>query len=373
MEFCEKILQHIQQNNLIHIIDNLKNVQVAIWGTGQAGEMIFYSLKRNGINPCYFVDSNSDLIGKTYCTVPIIGVDDIKKTDYIVIAANINYRLHECLEIMGISYVYIDPISLWEYDGDNPYYVRNEISNHQKEINMVFNMLNDEHSKEVYYKVLLHRATHNISLIWDIYDHNQYFGNEIVANISGNFVDCGAYQGDTLLQFVNQVGEKEYKYFAFEADINNFIKLSNLIKAKKWNAFAYNLGVWDTKEVLCFQNDVISGVGVSGKVVKSENEDYKTIKVNADSLDHVLEKEKVDFIKMDIEGAEIRALYGASTIIKLQEPVLAISAYHELNHLWEIPLLIKKLNKKYQIQFAHHMWNMADTVCYAIPRSPYEM
>lgn len=72
----------------------------------------------------------------------------------------------------------------------------------------------------------------------------------------------------------------------------------------------------------------------------------------------------MDFIKLDIEEAENRALQGAQNIITNQKLMLAISAYHELSHLLEIPLLIKSMNEEYQLHFAHHMWNMADTVCY---------
>ncbi len=47
-------------------------------------------------------------------------------------------------------------------------------------------------------------------------------------------------------------------------------------------------------------------------------------------------------------------------------PKLAISAYHSIEHLWEIPLLIKEINLGYHLFYRHHRWNMHDTVCYAI-------
>ena len=67
---------------------------------------------------------------------------------------------------------------------------------------------------------------------------------------------------------------------------------------------------------------------------------------------------------MDIESVENRALQGAQNIITNQKPILVIAAYHELSHLLKILLLIKSMNEEYQLHFAHHMWNMADTVCY---------
>ena len=364
MKFSEEILEHAECNNLIHILQKLRNIRVGIWGTGQAGGMIFSSLEKNGIHPVYFIDGDSSKIGKKDCGNPIINADDIQKDDCIIIAANVRYGIHEQLKKKGVDYIYIDPVSLLFYDKEDPYYVRNQISYHQKEIDKVFDFLEDSYSKQVYYNILLHRAIHDLSLVWNIYDENQYFGNRIVQKASGNFVDCGAYQGDTLVQFMKQIGGSQYKYFAFEADENNFERLTELYKQKKWNVEAYNLGVWNDREMLYFQNDAVSEAGVSGKVV--ENVEDKTVKVSADSLDHVLVGKKVDFIKMDIEGAEIKALQGTQKIIKDQKPVLAISAYHELNHLWEVPMMIKEMNEEYKLYFAHHMWNMADTVCYGM-------
>lgn len=123
------------------------------------------------------------------------------------------------------------------------------------------------------------------------------------------------------------------------------------------------MAVYNKKEKLEFARD--NGTEkVSGKVVETEdkNDEY----IQADLIDHVLENVKIDMITMDIEGAEIKALQGAKERISKCKPQLAISAYHAIEHLWEIPLLIKEINSDYHIFFRHHRWNMHDTVCYAI-------
>ena len=56
-------------------------------------------------------------------------------------------------------------------------------------------------------------------------------------------------------------------------------------------------------------------------------------------LDSLFLQEQVTFIKMDIEGAELKALDGAKNIIKDDVPDLAICVYHNVNHLWDIILL----------------------------------
>ena len=227
----------------------------------------------------------------------------------------------------------------------------------------MYGFLEDEVSKKVFKNILIHRCIHNLELIWEIYDEHQYFGNDLINEVDGAFVDCGAFQGDTLSTFLEQIQDRQYKYFAFEADKKNYTVLNKICEDKQLSDdYTFDLGVWDKKDILYFKENATSG-DVAGKVV-SEN-DTDVIEIQVDSIDSVLENEKIDFIKMDIEGSEIKALIGAKNSIQKNMPTLAISAYHETEHLWEVPLLIKEIYPDYHIFFRHHMWNMADTVCYA--------
>lgn len=90
-------------------------------------------------------------------------------------------------------------------------------------------------------------------------------------------------------------------------------------------------------------------------------------KVQSVSVDNLSEEEKFipNFIKMDIEGAEALALRGCENVISNYQPKLAISAYHKPEDLFELPLLINKLNPKYKL-FLDHKYRSGEMILFAI-------
>jgi hypothetical protein len=91
------------------------------------------------------------------------------------------------------------------------------------------------------------------------------------------------------------------------------------------------------------------------------------VEVDCVPLDAVLGAPAPTYLKMDIEGAEVDTLVGASRTIREHAPVLAICCYHCQDHLWRIPLLIHSLNPDYRFFLRPHDLEMWDLVCYAIP------
>lgn len=76
---------------------------------------------------------------------------------------------------------------------------------------------------------------------------------------------------------------------------------------------------------------------------------------------------KVDFIKMDIEGAELAALRGAVGAIRKFRPQLAISIYHKPDDLFEIPSFIRTEFPFYKMYLGHYTIHSEETVLYCSP------
>lgn len=188
---------------------------------------------------------------------------------------------------------------------------------------------------------------------------SQYF--DLFAS-DGNeaFVDCGCYDASTTFHFAGWCGSRGYdKIWCFEPDRDSFQKCTELCRGLG-NCTVYPYGISDRAGTVSFQ----SGRKEESKIVRSED---GTAADNIETvvLDDFLHGERVTFIKMDIEGAELDALKGASQIIKEQKPKLAISIYHRPEDIIEIPKLLIGLRPDYRFYIRHYSLLLNETVLYA--------
>jgi FkbM family methyltransferase len=193
-------------------------------------------------------------------------------------------------------------------------------------------------------------------------------GKRIISADEGDVVlDLGGCWGDTALYFADRVG-KSGKVYSFEFIPDN-IKL-----------FKINTSLNDSlsSRIQLVENPVhyVSGVpvyyqdkGPSSSVYFEPFVEQTGTTVTTSIDDFVKDKsiDKINFIKMDIEGAELSALEGARETIEKFRPKLAIAIYHSLNDLFNIPRWILDLDLDYEIYIDHYTIHAEETVCFARP------
>lgn len=187
---------------------------------------------------------------------------------------------------------------------------------------------------------------------------NIYFEDFIIPRDDEHYVDCGAADGDTVKEFMKR-WENWSLITAFEPDVENYAKLrelTNEFTEFHWAAVTDYLGraaFMNTGDYSAHLGEVKGSSGAPGVV--------RCVK-----LDEAL-RIPPTFIKMDIEGSELEAIWGARRIIKEHSPVLAICAYHEAEHLWEIPLLIHAIQPEYKFFLRRYAESTFELVWYAVP------
>jgi len=221
----------------------------------------------------------------------------------------------------------------------------------------------DQTSRDCFKAILKARLNGRIDELDDFVRVNhqqQYFPKDIPGwPAPTNFVDCGAFDGDTLREIPT---EKLQSVAAFEPDMKNFQALisstqtSSLFREKEVKVLLWPCGVWNESTTLRFNAEQ-----TSSSHVDESGEDM----IQVVALDDVLQQFATDFIKMDIEGAELAALKGARSLIEKNCPALAICVYHHPAHLWEILRLIDSWNCGYAFYLRIYGFNGFEVVLYA--------
>lgn len=224
-------------------------------------------------------------------------------------------------------------------------------------VTAVTNMLADEKSKKIYLEMIKYRQSFKRRDFPFSNETPQYFINEIKLGENEVFVDCGAYIGDTIDEFLIRCKQKYEQIIAFEPCLENFTQLKNKYGDNP-KITLINTGVYDKNGFTYFRKGNLQsfkGGGYGGaKILENLNKERnKSDKIEIKMIDS-LNLQNVSFVKMDIEGAELNALKGAKETILRDKPKLAISIYHSNDDMIDIAEYINDLNIGYKIYIRHH-------------------
>lgn len=347
------------------------NNKYAIYGAGNIGKKIFSIISNNNIgNVEYFFDEYSAL--ESVEGKPVIRLSDIETNkldirDTIIIISIFNpytnlAEVKRNLSSYNFSAI-IDFYSFYkqnaEFFDDLFWLSKPEKMINDEKLNQVFENLSDQKSRTLFNSIISFRKNLELNSIPGIEQHPQYIPDDINMNLSNvSFADCGAYTGDTI-EAISGVYNLENIY-CFEPDSDNFQilrqNISRLSIDKKFKSYLWPCGVWNTNTQLSFQSS-----DAAGKISESGEFVIQTV-----ALDDILMNADINYIKMDVEGAELNALHGAEKIIKVKKPALAICVYHKPEDIWEIPLYIKSIIPEYKLYLRQYGENLFETVLYAV-------
>ena len=328
--------------------------KIILFGASSCAD-IFLNRMKTKFDVQYIVDNDVEKQGKKLFGYDVYSADklyDSKEEDVLVITSTWCDEIVKQLEDIDYkgtvySYLHMQNKAVSQQ-------LQRESDNIDRNIDLLLDICEDEKSKNIVKTVISNIKSGNTDYS-AIYEKDQYFVKELIKITDDEvFVDGGAYDGYTVDEFIKNASGKFKKIYAFEMDQSNFNKISR--QKYNENVCFLNYGLWDKEEKVSFvenerASEIVDGGAKTAQCV---------------SLDETV-NEKVTFIKMDIEGAEQKALRGSERHIVNDKPKLAICLYHRVSDLWEIPFYVKKLVPEYKIYIRHHSMNRDETVMYAIP------
>lgn len=313
--------------------------------------------------------------GDVFEGIPACSPDDFLPTDddtqnSVVIVAVGKKEYHNeivtCLKRMGFQNIIF---LMGIYEIHNPFKLPVALHNkgfeyflEQKDrINDALKLLADDESCEIYTKYLQTHMTRKPVPLPARPREEQYFPKDIELRKGyTRFVNCGAYDGDTV-RLLESVHGRVEDLACFETEPHLYGRLVDYIWANKdmiaeHNIIAVPCAVYDREALMQFK----SGGGLGSRVTEDGDVMIQTV-----TLDHAIPGFNPTFICMDIEGAELEALKGAEGLIRENQPDLGVCVYHSVNHLWDIPLYLHGLGLGYRFYLRNYTTFTSETVLYA--------
>ena len=220
------------------------------------------------------------------------------------------------------------------------------IQNAEK-IQLVYDSLADDYSRKVYANIINFKISGKIEYLSAVTSSKADIYHKIIKPTHAEvYVDLGAYNGDTIRELLEFTNGTYHSIYALEPDKKNFKKLAKFVDGMK-HVYAYNAAAWCTDTSLPF-----AAKAGRQSAINASSDNF----VAARSVDSILENKYATIIKMDVEGFEREAIWGASQTISHYSPKLMVALYHRNEDIFEIPLLIKSLNPNYKLYIRHQLY-----------------
>ena len=346
--------------NVTPLWENLQKTEkpILLYGMGNGADMIIKVLESYDVEYQDTFASDGFVRGHSFHGKRVLSFGEAKEKygDFVII---ITFAVHDDPTMNFISSLsdnfelYAPTVSV--VDG-GPFTLEFFMEN-EDNFRKAYEMLSDEKSKSDYLDILRFKLSGDVKYLLKTHSEKMKLYEDVLPLSQDEFIiDLGAYDGDTIREFLSVTEGKYKKIIALEPDEKNFRKLERKTEGLD-NLVRLNMGAWNKKETLYFAKK-------SGRNSRLED---GGIPVQFNSVDNIADGE-VTFIKMDIEGAELKALDGAKETVAKYKPKLYVCAYHRNEDMFALPFKIKELYEGYKIYFRQHPYIPAwESNFYAIP------
>lgn len=354
---------------------------IVLYGAGSSGIALLLALRRAGVEPLCFADGAPEKWGTICMGLEVVPPQKLAgrfgSNILVLVCINtdgqsycrsfdealregghsgVHQRLYDC----GCDHV-VDYIALRRcfalFRGDNTGNLPSCpdvdcLVEHREQIAQVYDRLADGLSKEIYANILTFRLFGEGPEIPTLAQEEKYFPRELFTpSPDEHFVDCGAFDGQTLRDLLELTGGIIGAYYGLEPDPANY---------KRLEQFAAGLPVELREKVVLSPcaawkeegNIPLYALHGPGTFAASYGED----RAAATTIDRLLDGHRATAIKMNIEGSELAALKGARETICRWRPKLMIAGYHKTWDFWEVPELMLRAGYKISLRsYMHHL------------------
>lgn len=335
------MLEFIKEKDIWQTLKE-SDLPTVLYGMGLGAEKVMANLQQQGIEVRDVFASDEFVRGHYFKGFKVMKYSEIceKYDDFNVVlcfASHIDSVVEKIEQINKEHTVYAPDVPV----AGGGLFCRQFVKEHEKEFDFAFHQLADEESRRVYLDIINFKISGKIEyLLRSFGEKEEVYQNILQLNTNENILDLGAYDGDTIREFLSFTGGRYQSITALEPDKKNFKKLLKNTDTLK-NIKCLNMGAWNQKDTLIFSTKAGRNSRLS-----AEGEQVKVTDIDSLNI-------PATFIKMDIEGSELKALDGMKQTIKNNHPKLYVCAYHRNEDLYSLPAKILETDSSYKIYFRH--------------------
>ncbi|HRO49051.1 MAG TPA: FkbM family methyltransferase [Hyphomicrobium sp.] len=339
---------------------------IVLYGAGFGMPAILAKLERYGFQIAGICDSDPSKHGTRYeDRYDIFGLEDalaqVPDATFVITAPahfdDIHRMLMQNVAPGQVSDVDLECAHYFEAHEFEKFFKQN-----MEGLERVRTSLADDASRDVFEKVIKAHLSGDRKDFQDAESETEdwYLFRSLLAPPSNAvYCDCGAYDGDTIRLFMEAAKGGFERIYAFEPDDAMRGKLEDMARGEPRIQLIAK-GAYGSEGHLSFRPN-----GVYSMLTSEETSD-DVVHVPVTTIDAVLGSERVDIIKMDIEGAEYDALNGAEHTIRAHKPKLAICLYHRVDDMLRIPDLVRSFVPEYELHIRHQSASCTDTILFAV-------
>lgn len=262
-------------------------------------------------------------------------------------------------------------------------------------------LLDDEFSRFTYFSILNYRLTADPRMLQRCAvghntgrrSYNSYLLDRAFFELSDHevFVDGGAFDGDSIEQFVKAVNGKFRRVYSFEPSpetaalcrarvqrlqseyLSEIASRISVIERGLWDKetrLLFNPTQYGPRETALADHAPLAGhvieAGMTQHLYAAEDESADSFAIHTVAIDEICE-EPVSLLKLEVEGSELKALEGARQSIAQHRPKMAISVYHKPEDLITLPDFVAQTGRGYRMHLRQHNPYVPDAmVCYCV-------
>jgi len=349
---------------------------IVLYGAGNLGMHTLRKLHQTGLSPVAFADDTPEKQGMLVEGLPVMSPADAvakfgKQLVFVVTIMNAKLRFLDAkqrlealtnrpvLSFLHVAHQFPD-VFLPYYQFELP----SQLQSKATEILEGSQLWADDESRRQFMAHIKFR----LFPAYEALPRNReqgYLPGDVFSNLPANtvFVDCGAYDGDTIRQFLRQQNGHFGRIYAFEPDENNCDRLRAYVQSLGDDIAArvqiFNAAVGNARKEI--------GFNATGDMSASFTESGSA-RVQVLPLDEVVATDGApSLLKFDVEGAEAEALEGARNLIRKSRPIVALSIYHRPDDLWHLPMQLNSMTDGYRFFLRTQGEDGMDVICYAVP------